>query len=166
MCWEAGSLLPFPRSPVLFLFGSQAATVTSKQISSLLQGWGQQSPEFGSLGRLKDTKKWNVPLTLLLTVVHFNPLHFLSATFLVYVLHTSVFFRLFLWVHLCPCKGPAVLTSLLLPWCKGEWAGNMVGSCYRCQSCLLYSAAGQIHKCFGKPGVHGHVIALDWTAAT
>lgn len=150
---------------VLFLFGSQAATVTSKQISPLWQVWGQQSPELGSLGKLKDRKKWDVPMTVLLTMVHFYPLRFLSPTFLVYAVHTSVFFCLFLWVHLCPCKGPAVLISLLLPCCKGEWTGNMVGSVSRCRSCLFYSAAGRIHKCFGKPGVHGYVIALGWTAA-
>ena len=73
------------------------------------------------LVRLRDTTKWNVPLSVLLTMVHFNPLQCLHATFPFYTLHTSItIFCLFLWVYLCPCRGTrgsccAAFTRIALP---------------------------------------------------
>lgn len=122
------------------------------------------------LVRLRDTTKWNVSLGVFLTMVHFDPLQCLYEIFPFYVLHTSIISFFFFCFSECICVPARVLLYHPRSDCPAAWGSgdrNTRGSCYRCQSRLFHSAAGCVlGSRFGKPGVHGHVIALGWTATT
>lgn len=113
------------------------------------------------LVRLSDTTKWTAPLGLLLNIVPFKPLQYLYTTFLFYTVNTSsssfVHFSGWSSVH---AKVPLCCPHTDLPAAGEDVALNRVGSCYRCQSRLFYSAVGWTHKHFGKLGSHSHVIDL------
>lgn len=80
------------------------------------------------LVRLRDTTKWSVPLGVLLTMVHFNPLHSLYAIFLLYVLCTRIFLCcLFLWVSPVPARVPLCCPHSCCPTAWENVAPNVVG---------------------------------------